>query len=143
MSMYMRIPPLTIEIMSESNPLKSRILVRRLAVARCSPCAAPSRARAPRRRSDAADARCVQLCFHPKHHHGQHYNSVRRPPHVRRIAAPRAWCSGFPALGSRRADFGGAPPRPATGGPARCATDSDGPPPAASLDELKRRSALH
>ena len=30
--MDMRIPPLNIEIMLESNPLKSRILVRRLAV---------------------------------------------------------------------------------------------------------------
>lgn len=27
--------------------------------------------------SDAADARCVQLSFHPTHHAGQHYNSVR------------------------------------------------------------------
>eukprot|EP00929_Paragymnodinium_shiwhaense_P087625 TRINITY_DN47764_c0_g1_i1.p1 TRINITY_DN47764_c0_g1~~TRINITY_DN47764_c0_g1_i1.p1 ORF type:complete len:296 (+),score=69.05 TRINITY_DN47764_c0_g1_i1:70-888(+) len=23
------------------------------------------------------DARCIQLSFHPQHHHGQHYNSVR------------------------------------------------------------------
>merc|ERR1719464_227571 len=27
--------------------------------------------------SDAGDARCVQLSFHPTHHAGQHYNSVR------------------------------------------------------------------
>lgn len=27
--------------------------------------------------SEEADCRCVQLSFHPKHHHGQHYNSVR------------------------------------------------------------------
>lgn len=27
--------------------------------------------------SDKEDARCVQLCFHPTHHNGQHYNSVR------------------------------------------------------------------
>lgn len=26
---------------------------------------------------EAADARCVQLSFHPTHHAGQHYNSVR------------------------------------------------------------------
>ena len=32
--MYTRIPPLNIKIMLESNPLKSRTLVRRLAVAR-------------------------------------------------------------------------------------------------------------
>ena len=31
--MDMRIPPLKIEILLESNPLKSRILVRRLAIA--------------------------------------------------------------------------------------------------------------
>ena len=33
----MRIPPLKLKIMLESNPLKSRILVRRLAVVRSSP----------------------------------------------------------------------------------------------------------
>ena len=33
--MGMRIPPLDVKIMLESNPLKSRILVRRLAVRRC------------------------------------------------------------------------------------------------------------
>jgi len=27
--------------------------------------------------SDSDDARCVQLSFHPNHHAGQHYNSVR------------------------------------------------------------------
>jgi len=27
--------------------------------------------------SDAADTRCLQLSFHPTHHAGQHYNSVR------------------------------------------------------------------
>ena len=34
----MRIPPLSIEIMLESNPLKSRILVRRLAVDQANKC---------------------------------------------------------------------------------------------------------
>lgn len=27
--------------------------------------------------SDDSDVRCVQLSFHPTHHHGQHYNSIR------------------------------------------------------------------
>lgn len=48
--------------------------------------------------SEAEDARCVQLSFHPTHHAGQHYNSVR------------------------------------------CSTDEgSGPPPPASLAELRRR----
>jgi len=48
--------------------------------------------------SEESDCRCVQMSFHPTHHHGQHYNSVR------------------------------------------CAGDSgDGPPPAASVAELRRR----
>ena len=51
--MDMRIPPLNIEIMFQSNPLKSRILVRRLAVAAYTMTRSPLRCVARKRFSSA------------------------------------------------------------------------------------------
>merc|ERR1712217_292890 len=58
--------------------------------------------------TEAEDARCVQSSFHPTHHHGQHYNSVRCVTDEGSGPAPAASLAEL----KRRIDEALAPPPP-------------------------------